>query len=98
MCGIAGFQGEFEFGLLDSMNAALAHRGPDGAGAQLLPIDGQPPTGLGHRRLAHISGPSNLRLARERLGLGRQLHSTDPDQPRDIRHHSDDAIDCERSH
>lgn len=36
------------------MSASVAHRGPDGAGAVLIQTEGQPPTGLGHRRLAII--------------------------------------------
>ena len=54
MCGIVGFQGEFTLGLLQDMSAAVAHRGPDGSGAQVIEVEGQPPTGLGHRRLAII--------------------------------------------
>ena len=54
MCGIAGFQGEFSAQLLERMTSTLAHRGPDGAGAELFQLAGQPPTGLGHRRLAII--------------------------------------------
>ena len=54
MCGIAGFQGDFAADLLQSMTASLAHRGPDGSGTVLLRADGEPPTGLGHRRLAII--------------------------------------------
>jgi asparagine synthase (glutamine-hydrolysing) len=53
MCGIVGFQGSFDAELLARMSDAVAHRGPDGAGAQML---GARPaqTGLGHRRLAII--------------------------------------------
>lgn len=54
MCGIAGFQGRFDRGLLDRMNAAQAHRGPDGEGAAVLAGAGGVPTGLAHRRLAII--------------------------------------------
>ena len=54
MCGIVGFQGDFSLELLHSMTRAVAHRGPDGSGAALLHTDGQPTTGLGHRRLAII--------------------------------------------
>jgi asparagine synthase (glutamine-hydrolysing) len=54
MCGIVGFQGEFTAELLHAMTAAVAHRGPDGSGATLIRSEGQPPTGLGHRRLAII--------------------------------------------
>jgi asparagine synthase (glutamine-hydrolysing) len=54
MCGIVGFQGDFTLGLLRSMTEAVAHRGPDGEGAILITTPGQPPTGLGHRRLAII--------------------------------------------
>jgi asparagine synthase (glutamine-hydrolysing) len=54
MCGIAGFQGEFPASLLGAMTEAVAHRGPDGQGTVLLTAPGQPPTGLGHRRLAII--------------------------------------------
>jgi asparagine synthase (glutamine-hydrolysing) len=54
MCGIVGFQGEFTLELLHAMTDAVAHRGPDGAGVTLMRAEGQPPTGLGHRRLAII--------------------------------------------
>jgi asparagine synthase (glutamine-hydrolysing) len=54
MCGIVGFQGDFTAELLHSMTAAVAHRGPDGMGATIIRSEGQPPTGLGHRRLAII--------------------------------------------
>jgi asparagine synthase (glutamine-hydrolysing) len=54
MCGIAGFQGAFTLELLQAMTQALAHRGPDGSGTLLVESAGQPPTGLGHRRLAII--------------------------------------------
>lgn len=54
MCGIVGFQGAFSSDLLPRMTDAVAHRGPDGEGGVVLDRDGQPPTGLGHRRLAII--------------------------------------------
>jgi asparagine synthase (glutamine-hydrolysing) len=54
MCGIAGFQGAFTLELLQAMTQAVAHRGPDGAGMLIIESTGQPPTGLGHRRLAII--------------------------------------------
>ena len=40
--------------LLRSMTDAVAHRGPDGEGTTIIATEGQPPTGLGHRRLAII--------------------------------------------
>jgi asparagine synthase (glutamine-hydrolysing) len=54
MCGITGFQGSFPADMLQRMTDMLAHRGPDGDGTTLLEVDGQPTTGLGHRRLAII--------------------------------------------
>jgi asparagine synthase (glutamine-hydrolysing) len=54
MCGIVGFQGSFQAELLQRMCDAVAHRGPDGAGSLMLSVEGQAPTGLGHRRLAII--------------------------------------------
>jgi asparagine synthase (glutamine-hydrolysing) len=54
MCGIAGFQGEFDGLLLERMTDAVAHRGPDGKGAIRLGAPGPSSTGLGHRRLAII--------------------------------------------
>jgi asparagine synthase (glutamine-hydrolysing) len=54
MCGIVGFQGDFTPELLEVMTDAVAHRGPDGRGVALIRAEGQPPTGLGHRRLAII--------------------------------------------
>ncbi|HEV2302252.1 MAG TPA: asparagine synthase (glutamine-hydrolyzing) [Stellaceae bacterium] len=55
MCGIAGFYGRFDRALLTRMTDALAHRGPDDAGHELLPgrFDGMA-VGLGHRRLSII--------------------------------------------
>src|ERR1700681_4216636 len=54
MCGIVGFQGEFPEDLLSAMTDAVAHRGPDGNGTIMLSTEGDPPTGLGHRRLSII--------------------------------------------
>ncbi|MEM7504713.1 MAG: asparagine synthase (glutamine-hydrolyzing) [Pseudomonadota bacterium] len=54
MCGVVGFQGDFDDGLLSRMSAAVQHRGPDGQGSMILTVDGQPKTGFGHRRLAII--------------------------------------------
>src|ERR1700682_2558642 len=54
MCGIVGFQGSFQTQLLQRMTDAVAHRGPDGEGTVIVAVDGQAPTGLGHRRLAII--------------------------------------------
>lgn len=51
MCGIAGFFGDFEQGLLVRMRALVAHRGPDGEG-DYFSSDGR--VGLAHRRLAII--------------------------------------------
>lgn len=54
MCGIAGFQGEFDVDLGVTMCSSLAHRGPDGSGV-LAVLDGQGPTTLlAHRRLSII--------------------------------------------
>jgi asparagine synthase (glutamine-hydrolysing) len=54
MCGITGYQGEFEPGLLEAMTQSVAHRGPDGQGGVVLRAAGAPATALGHRRLAII--------------------------------------------
>ena len=55
MCGIAGFQGSFDEVLLARMNAAQAHRGPDGEGCAVFAASsGVARTGLAHRRLAII--------------------------------------------
>ena len=51
MCGIAGYSGEFDTELLDRMNRAMAHRGPDDAGTWSDPARG---IGLAHRRLSII--------------------------------------------
>jgi asparagine synthase (glutamine-hydrolysing) len=51
MCGIAGFSGDFERSLLERMNAAIAHRGPDDAG---ILFDPAARLGLAHRRLSII--------------------------------------------
>lgn len=49
MCGICGYVGIIEDGLLENMMAALTHRGPDGSG-----YFRSGDTGLGHRRLSII--------------------------------------------
>ncbi len=51
MCGISGFAGDFDESLLDRMNSAIAHRGPDDAGTRYFP-DAR--VGLAHRRLSII--------------------------------------------
>src|SRR6266403_2030472 len=54
MCGIVGVQGDFPADLLKKMTDCVAHRGPDGAGAQWIETANEARTGLGHRRLAII--------------------------------------------
>lgn len=49
MCGLAGFAGAGDEGDLARMSAALAHRGPDGAGRH---VDREARVFLAHRRLA----------------------------------------------
>lgn len=49
MCGIVGFYGHDDRDLLQAMNDAITHRGPDGEG---IFLDGT--VGLGHRRLTII--------------------------------------------
>lgn len=51
MCGIAGFLGDFEPGLLNDMQRRLSHRGPDGYGVWQ---DESAGVGLAHRRLSII--------------------------------------------
>ena len=51
MCGIAGFSGSYDQALLERMNAAMAHRGPDDSG---LLVDQERAMGLAHRRLSII--------------------------------------------
>jgi asparagine synthase (glutamine-hydrolysing) len=51
MCGIAGFSGSYDEALLERMNSAISHRGPDDAGTLCLPDKG---IGLAHRRLSII--------------------------------------------
>src|SRR3989338_4010887 len=51
MCGIAGFSGRFDDGLLERMQAAIAHRGPDDYGILNIPAQR---VGLAHRRLSII--------------------------------------------
>ncbi|MDA7964888.1 asparagine synthase (glutamine-hydrolyzing) [Ruegeria sp.] len=55
MCGIAGWIGAPEDqGVLKNMTDAIAHRGPDGEGAIVLPLDNENVAALGHRRLSII--------------------------------------------
>jgi len=51
MCGISGFSGRFEEGLLEKMNRSIAHRGPDDEGRFFSSEEG---IGLLHRRLTII--------------------------------------------
>jgi len=51
MCGIAGFSGNFDQALLERMNAAQTHRGPDDSG---IWFDEYKSIGLAHRRLSII--------------------------------------------
>ena len=51
MCGISGFQGDFNHNLLNRINLILAHRGPDDSGIYFDPVSR---TGLAHRRLSII--------------------------------------------
>jgi len=51
MCGIAGFSGSYDQALLERMNHAMAHRGPDDSGTF---IDEEHSIGLAHRRLSII--------------------------------------------
>ena len=51
MCGIAGFAGDFDGGLLARMGAAIAHRGPDACGDAVYAGYGTR-VGLANRRLA----------------------------------------------
>jgi asparagine synthase (glutamine-hydrolysing) len=50
MCGICGTVGRADERELGLMTDAMAHRGPDGRG--VVTFEGDPPAGLGHRRLA----------------------------------------------
>jgi asparagine synthase (glutamine-hydrolysing) len=52
MCGICGVIGPLSEVEVGFMTDAMAHRGPDGRGVVMFP--GDPPAGLGHRRLAII--------------------------------------------
>jgi asparagine synthase (glutamine-hydrolysing) len=51
MCGLAGYSGRYDEVLLERMNAAMAHRGPDDAGVF---VDEEQGVGLAHRRLSII--------------------------------------------
>lgn len=52
MCGICGTVGRASEPELAAMSDAMAHRGPDGSGVRAFA--GDPPAGLGHRRLSII--------------------------------------------
>lgn len=54
MCGICGFVGREDDGLLREMTSRLEHRGPDGQGVRTFPGGEHPPASLGHRRLKII--------------------------------------------
>lgn len=55
MCGICGTAGFADGGLLERMNAAIVHRGPDDGGIHIVyKSDGSPHVGLANRRLSII--------------------------------------------
>ncbi len=54
MCGICGYVGPHEPGLVESMTELIAHRGPDGEGVRKFDGGAGPPAALGHRRLSII--------------------------------------------
>ncbi|MDQ3935390.1 MAG: asparagine synthase (glutamine-hydrolyzing) [Actinomycetota bacterium] len=55
MCGICGYAGRGSDALVESMTAAMPHRGPDGSGVRTFEArDGRAGAGLGHRRLSII--------------------------------------------
>src|SRR4051794_6217071 len=56
MCGIAGFQGDFDLDLLLRMSAAIEHRGPDDDGTFFEARHG---IGLASRRLSIIDLSAN---------------------------------------
>lgn len=58
MCGIAGFSGKFDQILLERMNAAQAHRGPDDSG---IWFNESKSIGLAHRRLSIIDLSTDAR-------------------------------------
>src|SRR5437764_10668555 len=54
MCGICGFAGAADEGLIRSMTDVLAHRGPDDDGVKCFRGNTATAASLGHRRLAII--------------------------------------------
>jgi asparagine synthase (glutamine-hydrolysing) len=53
MCGICGFVGRADEGLIQAMTDILSHRGPDGEGVRSFAShDDRPEASLGHRRLS----------------------------------------------
>jgi asparagine synthase (glutamine-hydrolysing) len=54
MCGIYGYAGFREDGLLDKMGRVITHRGPDGEGQFAAPEGARRPFGMGMRRLSII--------------------------------------------
>ena len=54
MCGICGFVSDRVIGVqqLNDMNDTMTHRGPDDAGAEILPFNRDLTIGLAHRRLS----------------------------------------------
>jgi len=55
MCGFAGWFGpDAEIANLEAMTTSIAHRGPDGRGAIVIPLQSGDRVALGHRRLSII--------------------------------------------
>ena len=69
MCGIAGFVGEGDRGVLQRMTDAIAHRGPDADGHWVEENAG---VFLGHRRLSIVDlsgGAQPMWTADEQIGV-----------------------------
>lgn len=74
MCGIAGYQGNFDVGLLAKMSEAIAHRGSDDSGSLFRQEYG---VGLAHPRLAIIdlSHAADQPMYDDAAGLYRELRA-----------------------
>lgn len=81
MCGIAGivaFDDKYapDRAVLEAMHAAIAHRGPDGAGVLSVPLPGGGLAGLVHRRLAVLDPDPRSNQPFSAEHQGRRVHLT----------------------
>nr|VFK08429.1 MAG: Glutamine amidotransferase domain-containing protein [Candidatus Kentron sp. LPFa]VFK24673.1 MAG: Glutamine amidotransferase domain-containing protein [Candidatus Kentron sp. LPFa] len=97
MCGIAGiidYEKPLDRGVLERMQAALRHRGPDGQGLRMLPHAGLAHTRLSLLDLARGSQPMHSPDARYWIVYNGEVYNF-RELRRDLRDSWDFSTDCD---